>query len=97
MTRPTCPHCGATPFAAFFKPRFNCTACHTHLSSNLRLVSLVECLVGIGPVLLMAAALLKSDALKGWTFAQVLLILFIPACIVHLVVLCRYLRLVKRA
>ena len=96
MSRPTCPHCVAAPLAAFFKPRFNCPACGTPLSSNLRTVSLVEWLVGIGPVLLIAAALLKTDALGGWSFAQVLLLLFVPACVVHWVVLSRYLRLFKQ-
>jgi len=96
MSRPTCPHCGAAPLAAFFKPRFICPACGIPLSSNLRIVGLVEWLVGIGPVLLIAAALLKTDALQGWSFAQVLLLLFVPACVVHWVVLRRYLRLFKQ-
>ncbi len=60
------------------------------------MVSLVEWLIGIGPVLLMASALLKTDALSGWSFPQALLLLFVPACVVHWVVLRHYLRLYKQ-
>jgi len=96
MNRPVCPQCGAAPLAAFFKPRFNCPSCGASLSSNLRAVSLVEWLVGAGPVMLIAAALLKAEAFKGWSFAQVLLLLLVPACVVHWMVLRRYLRLAKQ-
>jgi uncharacterized protein (DUF983 family) len=97
MSGPTCPHCGAAPVAAFFKPRFTCSACGTRLSSNLRMVSLVEWLVGIGPLMLIAAALLKTDALREWSFAQALLLLLVPACVVHWAVLRRYLKLIEQA
>lgn len=93
MNRPTCPHCGAKPIAAFVKPQFTCPGCQSRLSSNLRVVSFVEWLVGIGPVLLIAAALLKTETFAGWSFAQVLLLLFVPACVVHWAVLCRFLKL----
>lgn len=66
------------------------------MSSNLRSVSLVEWLVGTGPVMLIAAALLKAEAFRGWSFAQVLLLLLVPACVVHWMVLRRYLRLAKQ-
>jgi len=66
------------------------------LSSNLRAVSLIEWLMGMGAVILIAAALLKTEMFEGWSYAQVLLPILIPACVVHWVVLCRYLRLVKR-
>jgi len=56
-------------------------------------VSFVEWLVGIGPVLLIAAALIKTEMFAGWSFAQVLLVLFLPACVIHWAVLCRYLKL----
>jgi hypothetical protein len=44
-------------------------------------------------MLLIAAALLKIEALAGWSFAQVILLLFVPACAVHWAVLRRYLKL----
>lgn len=66
------------------------------MSSNLRSVSLVEWLVGTGPVMLIAAALLKAEAFRGWSFAQVLLLLLVPVCVVHWMVLRRYLRLAKQ-
>lgn len=83
------------PLAAFFKPRFTCPACGVRLSSDLRIVSFVEWLVGIGPFMLIAAALLKTELFSGWSFAQVLLLLSIPACVVHWAVLCRYLKLTE--
>lgn len=46
--------------------------------------------------MLIAAALLKAEAFKGWSFAQVLLLLLVPACVVHWMVLRRYLRLAKQ-
>ena len=95
MNRPTCPRCGAKPLTAFVKPRLTCPACQTRLSSNLRVVSFVEWLVGIGPVLLIAAALAKTEVFAGWSFAQVLLLLFVPACVIHWAVLCRYLKLTE--
>ena len=78
------------------KPRFTCPACEARLSSNLRVVSFVEWLVGIGPVLLFAAAFAKTEAFVEWSFPQVLLLLFVPACVIHWVVLCRYLKLTDR-
>jgi hypothetical protein len=96
MNQPTCPRCGATPRAAFVQPRFTRSTCRSRLSSNLRVVSLVECLVGIGPLVLVAAALLKIDALRQWSFTPVLLLLLVPACVVHCVVLGRYLKLVEQ-
>lgn len=93
MDRPTCPSCGAKPLSAYFKPHFTCPSCHVRLHSNLRAVSLVEWAVGIVPVLLIAAALLKIEAFAGWSFAQILLLLFVPACVVHWAVLRRYLKL----
>ena len=60
------------------------------------MVSLVEWLVGIGQVMLIAAALLKMEAFRGWSFAQALLLLLLPACVVHWAVLRRYLRLAKQ-
>ena len=96
MKRPTCPHCKAKPIAAFFKPRFSCPACGTQLSSDLRLISFVEWLVGIGPLLLFAAALAKTETLAGWSFSQVLLLLLVPACVIHWAVLCRCLKLTEK-
>ena len=95
MNRPACPRCSAKSLAAFVKPRFTCPVCQARLSSNLRVVSFVEWLVGIGPVLLIAAALAKTEALAGWSFPQVLLLLFVPACAIHWAVLCRYLKLTE--
>lgn len=95
MSRPTCSRCGAPPLIAFIKPRFTCPACHAQLSSNLRVISLVEWLVGIGPVLLIAAALSKNDMFAEWSFSQALLLLFVPAFVVHWAVLCQYLRLTE--
>lgn len=93
MTTPACPQCYAKPVAAYFKPHFDCPSCGARLSSNLRAVSLVEWAVGVVPVLLIAAALLQAEAFTSWSFAQVLLLLFLPACVVHWVVLRRYLKL----
>lgn len=93
MNRPTCPSCGAKPFAAFIQPNFTCATCHARLSSNIRVVTFVEWLVGIVPFLLIAAAILKTEAFAGWSFVQVLLLLFTPACIVHWLVLCHFLKL----
>lgn len=93
MNRPTCPRCGAKPGAAFFKPRFQCPSCGAHLSSGLRTVSVIEWALGIGPVMLTAAALKTAEWFAGWSFAQVLLLLLVPAAVVHWLVLCRYLTL----
>jgi hypothetical protein len=93
MDRPTCPSCGAKPLAAFFKPRFQCPRCRAQLSSDLRIVSLIEWGVGIIPAMLIAAALKTADLFAGWSFAQVLLLLVVPACVIHWAVLCRYLKL----
>jgi len=46
--------------------------------------------------MLIAAALLKMEAFKGWSFAQAILLLLLPACVVHWAVLRRYLMLVKQ-
>lgn len=95
MNRPACPRCAVKPFVAFVRPRFACLSCQVRLSSNLRFVSFVEWLVGIGPTLLIAAALAKTEAFAGWSLPQVLLLLFLPACVIHWAVLCRYLKLVE--
>lgn len=97
MAGPTCPNCGAKPLAAYFKPHFDCPSCNARLSSNLRAVSLVEWAVGVLPVFLIAAALLQTEKFASWSFAQVLLLLFLPACVVHWMVLCRYLKLTATA
>ena len=93
MTRPTCPRCGTKPIVAFFKPSFQCPTCGTRLSSDLRMVSLVEWAIGIAPVMLLAAALKKADVFASWSFAQVLLLLLVPAGVIHWAVLCQYLKL----
>jgi hypothetical protein len=67
------------------------------LSSNLRAVSLIEWAIGVVPVSLIAAALLKTEIFSSWSFAQVLLLLFLPACAVHWMVLRRYLKLTATA
>jgi uncharacterized protein (DUF983 family) len=97
MAGTSCPRCGTRPLAAFFKPHFICSKCGTRLSSNLRAVSLTEWLVGAIPLMLIAAALLKTDVFMAWSFAQILLLLLVPACIVHWVVIRRYLRLTAHA
>jgi hypothetical protein len=59
----------------------------------LRLVSFIEWAAGIVPALLIAAALKTTDLFASWSFAQVLLLLIVPACAVHWAVLCHYLTL----
>jgi hypothetical protein len=57
------------------------------------MVSFIEWAVGIIPVMLIAAAMKKADVFAGWSFAQVLLLLLVPAGVIHWAVLCRYLKL----
>ena len=57
------------------------------------MVTLIEWLVGIAPLLLIAAATKKADLFASWSFAQVLILFLVPAAVLHWVVLCRYLKL----
>lgn len=66
--------------------------CQSLLRSNLRTVSLIEWLVGAGPIFLIAPALLKTEVLAD-RVELVTLLLFAPACVDHEAVLCRYLKL----
>ena len=97
MAAPTCPNCGAKPLAAYFKPHFDCPSCGARLRSNLRAVSLIEWAVGVVPVYLVTAALLQIEVFASWSFAQVLMLLFLPACVVHGMVLRHYLKLTVTA
>jgi hypothetical protein len=56
-------------------------------------VSFIEWAVGIVPVMLIAAELKRADLFASWSFAQVLLLLLVPAGVIHWAVLCRYLKL----
>ncbi|WP_157522487.1 hypothetical protein [Mitsuaria sp. 7] len=93
MNRPTCPHCGANPVIAFFRPNFQCPACGTELSSDLRLLSVIECVVGLIPLILLAAAIKTVDAFAEWPFAGVMALLIVPAGFVHWAVLSQFLKL----
>ena len=57
------------------------------------MVSFIELAIGVVPVMLVAAALKTVDSFANWSFAQVLLLLVIPAAVVHWAVLCRYVKL----
>jgi len=57
------------------------------------MVSFIEWAIGIVPVMLVGAALKTADVFATWSFAQVLLLLLVPAAVVHWAVLCRYLKL----
>jgi hypothetical protein len=57
------------------------------------MVSFVEWIVGIVPVMLIAAAMKQAPLFTSWSFAQVLLLLLVPAGVIHWAVLCRYLKL----
>jgi hypothetical protein len=91
MMAPSYPKCSTRPLAAFVKPHFKCPQCGSHLSSNLRVVSLVEWLVGVIPLMLVAAALLKTNIFTAWSYAQLMLLPLVPLCVIHWVVICRYL------
>lgn len=93
MNRPTCPTCDSKPIAAFFKPRFSCPSCGTVLSSDLRLVSLIESCAGALLWFLLAAAIKNVDPFSHWPFGLVLLLIVPPAALVHWAVLCRFLTL----
>jgi hypothetical protein len=57
------------------------------------MVSFIEWAIGIVPVLLIAAGLKTAEWFANWSFPQVLLLLLVPAGVIHWVVLCRYLKL----
>ena len=59
------------------------------------MISFLESLIGAGPVFLIAATLVKLEPLQEWTYSQVLLLLFIPICLVHWAVVSQFLRVFK--
>jgi hypothetical protein len=64
------------------------------LTSNLRTLNWIEWIFSVVPVALIAAALLMTETFASWSYAQVLLLLFLPACVVHWMVLRWYLKLI---
>jgi hypothetical protein len=57
------------------------------------MVSFIEWIVGIVPVMLIAAAMKNAPLFASWSFAQVLLLLLLPAGLIHWAILCQYLKL----
>ena len=88
-----CPRCGHRSFGGFVSHRFACTACGAHLRSNLRLVGFVEWLIGAPIFFLVAAMLQRLPWFLGWPYGGLAVVLFLPACIVHVLVLRKFLEI----
>ena len=93
MKAPKCPTCGHLPLAAFFRPSFKCSQCGANLSSNLRLVSLIEWLIGSGIFVLIVFALHERDTFRSRSYVELMSLLFLPACLIHAAVLVKFVRL----
>lgn len=85
--RPSCPKCGAKPIAAFLKPAFACPRCGTRLISNLRWVSFLEWIIGGVPFFLIAWFI---HLFTRWSYVEIVSLLFLPVCIVHVVVIAKF-------
>ena len=93
MQRPQCPFCGNKPLAAFLRPSFRCPQCDASLSSNLRVVSLFEWVIGGGIFVVIVFALHGLDVFRGWSYAELMSLLFLPACLIHAVVIVKFVQL----
>ena len=93
MERPLCPKCGVKPIIAFFQPTFTCPQCGSSLHSNLCWVAFLEWVIG-GVIFFVIGWLLhQHPQLASWSYVQMVLLMFIPACIVHAVVIAKFVRL----
>lgn len=96
MDQPVCPKCGHRSMTSFFRPHFACSHCGVELESNLRQVSFVEWVIG-GPIFVLIVYVMNGLAFfKGWSYAALMSLLFIPACILHAVVISGHVRLKVR-
>lgn len=89
-----CPVCGHRSVRGLFSHRFQCKECHAHLQSNLQTVGFLEWLIG-GPIFFLVAAMLQRlpPWFTGWSYGGLATVLFFPACIVHVIVINRFLML----
>jgi len=63
------------------------------LQSNLRFVGLLEWLIG-GPIFFLVAAMLQRlPWFLGWSYGALAAVLLLPACIIHVVAVRRFLAL----
>ena len=92
-----CPQCGSGSSRAFFSYRYTCAKCGAQLQSNLGTVSFLEWLIG-GPIFFFFAVMLqKLPWLTGWPYGALAAVLLLPACVVHALVLKRFLVVQKVA
>jgi hypothetical protein len=90
---PSCPNCKNYSLRAYCVPAYECRNCGKSIRSNLRKVSFIEWLVG-GPLLFLAAAgLEKSPMFNGWSFGAIAFLFFLPICVIHYLVLRKFLKL----
>lgn len=82
-----CPKCQHRSVRSLIRPRYSCPRCGHAIHSNLRTLSFIEWLAGGPLMLLTAAALERLPWFSGWSFGAIAAVLFIPACVVHYVVL----------
>lgn len=95
MDAPRCPECGSKANKGYFCAGFECETCGACLASNLRAVAFVEVVLGWPFVILVVVALGRWPAFQNWSYLELVLLMFFPACIVHFLVIQRFVRLRK--
>lgn len=84
----TCPNCGHKYMALYFRTRSTCPNCRATVKTELRMIGILETVIG-APLMWMAATLLRTY-LNDSTGVLSYALLLIPACVIHLFVVRRF-------
>lgn len=74
---------------------FHCEKCGASLRSNLRWVAFVEGLVGFPILILLDFGLRKIPVFSSWSSEQVMLLLLLPALLIHIFDISKFVTLRK--
>jgi hypothetical protein len=66
------------------------------LLSNLQLISLVEWMIGGGVFALIVFGMHEFEPFRRWSYAELMALMFLPACVVHAAVIAKFVRLQRR-
>lgn len=88
----TCPRCGRKNKSFYFRSHSSCPACGAKVHSDLKLIGIIESVVGL-PILWIAASLLRT-ILNDSTGVLSYTLLIVPALAIHVFVV-RYFVTIK--